>query len=243
MASISNAKRGKPKASKNSTTYDSASESESCDVTLSLTKQFSSVIDEIKKNMNKQFECLEMHVNNAILELRTSVDEVKKENSLLKDKCSALEHKVELLQTITVSHSEHINTNERFLRKNNVRIVGFQSAANEDCRQIASAVFKNILKRDVKIERAHRDGRTYHNRSQHVLVKCSNYEDKFDLLKLSRRALSDQPTFLVDDLTKNDLHERKKWSAPVKQLYSAGVKLKFYNGKWRGEGGRPYTFA
>ena len=36
-----------------------------------------------------------MHVNNAILELRTSVDEVKKENSLLKDKCSALEHKVE----------------------------------------------------------------------------------------------------------------------------------------------------
>ena len=79
--------------------------------------------------------------------------------------------------------------------------------------------------------------------SQHVLVKCSNYEDKFDLLKLSRRALSDQPIFLVDDLTKNDLHERKKWSARVKQLYSAGVKLKFYNGKWRGEGGRPYTFA
>ena len=98
----------------NSTTYDSASESQSCDVTLSLTKQFSSVIDEIKKNMNKQFECLEMHVNKAILELRTSVDEVKKENSLLKDKCSALEHKVEQLQTITVSHSEHINTNSVF---------------------------------------------------------------------------------------------------------------------------------
>ena len=154
------------------------------------------------------------------------------ENSLLKDKCSALEHKVEQLQTITVSHSEHINTNERFLRKNNVRIVGLQSAANEDCRQIASDVFKNIL----KIERAHRDGRTYHNRSQHVLVKCSNYEDKVDLLKLSRRALSDQPIFLVDDLTKNDLHERTKWSAHVKQLYSTGVKLKFYNGKWRGEG-------
>ena len=45
MASISNAKRGKPKASKNSTTYDSDSENESCDVTLSLTKQSSSAID------------------------------------------------------------------------------------------------------------------------------------------------------------------------------------------------------
>ena len=36
-----------------------------------------------------------MHVNNAILELRASVDEPKKENSLLKDKSSALEDKVE----------------------------------------------------------------------------------------------------------------------------------------------------
>ena len=70
-----------------------------------------------------------------------------------------------------MSHSELINTNEHFTRKNNVRNVRLQPAANEDCRQIASDVFKNILKRDVKIERAHRDGRTYHNRSQHVLVE------------------------------------------------------------------------
>ena len=49
MASISNVKRGKPKASKNSTMYDSASESESCDATLSLTKKFSSAIDKIEK--------------------------------------------------------------------------------------------------------------------------------------------------------------------------------------------------
>ena len=76
---------------------------------------------------------------------------------------------------ISNTYESNINSNfyalhERFLRKNNVRIVGLQSAANEHCRQIASDVFKNILKRGVKIERAHRDGRTYHNissRSQH----------------------------------------------------------------------------
>ena len=54
------------------------------------------------KNMNKQFECLEMYVNNAILELCASVDELKKENSLLKDKNSALEHKVEQLQSLSM---------------------------------------------------------------------------------------------------------------------------------------------
>ena len=42
MASISNAKRGKPKANKNSTKYDSAGESELCDATLSLTRQIAS---------------------------------------------------------------------------------------------------------------------------------------------------------------------------------------------------------
>ena len=47
--------------------------------------------------MNKQLECVEMHVNNAILELHASVDELKKEKLLLKDKSSALEHKVEQL--------------------------------------------------------------------------------------------------------------------------------------------------
>ena len=142
-----------------------------------------------------------------------------------------------------MSHSEHINTNERFILKNNVRLVGFQSAANEDCRPFASDVLTNILKRDVIIERTHRDGRTCHSRSQHELVMCSNNDDKVDLIKLPRRALNDQPIFLVDDLTNNDLHERKKWSARVKQLYSAGGKLKFYDGKWSGDGGRPYTFA
>ena len=99
-----------------------------------------------------------------------------------------------------MSHSEHINTNKRFLRKNNVRIVGLQSAANEDCRQIVSDVFTNILKRDVIIERAHRDGRTCHIRSQHELVICFNYDDKVDLLKLPRHALNDQPIFHVEDL-------------------------------------------
>ena len=47
MDLILNVVRGKPKANKNSASYDSASESESCDVTLSLTKQFSSAIDTI----------------------------------------------------------------------------------------------------------------------------------------------------------------------------------------------------
>jgi hypothetical protein len=56
-----------------------------------------------------------------------------------------------------------------------------------------------------------------------------------------RTVLKDQSFFIVDDLTRLDLIEKRKWSTQVSSLYKNGVRLKFFAGKWR-KNGVPFTF-
>ena len=94
---------------------------------------------------------------------------------------------------------------------------------------------------DVAVEHAHRDGRAPHGRSPHILVKLLSYRDKIEIMKQAKSALKDTGYFILDDLTKADLTEKKKWSKQVKELYDQGKKLKFSAGKWR-RNGQPFTF-
>lgn len=61
-------------------------------------------------------------------------------------------------------------------------------------------------------------------------------------MKHRRAALEDQGYFIVDDLTKSDLSEKKKWAAQVKGLYESGTKLRFTGSGWRDSSGKPYEF-
>lgn len=51
-------------------------------------------------------------------------------------------------------------------------------------------------------------------------------------MKKRRTVLNRKAFFIVDDLTKMDLTERKKWVLQVKQLYDNGARLHFSGGKW-----------
>ena len=60
-------------------------------------------------------------------------------------------------------------------------------------------------------------------------------------MKQAKSALKDVGHFIIDDLTKADLAEKKKWAKQVKELYDKGNKLKFSAGKWR-MNGQAFTF-
>ena len=77
---------------------------------------FSNAIDEIRKAVDIQFPKLEEHLNRAVLDIRESINIVEKENNVLKDKCSTLEHRVEWIEKHTATHDYLVNTNERYLR-------------------------------------------------------------------------------------------------------------------------------
>ena len=95
---------------------------------------------------------------------------------------------------------------------------------------------------NIRIERAHRDGPKTPDRPQHFLIKFNSYQDKIQVLRQQRQALADVPYFCVEDLTRQDLIEKRRWSKEVSQSYKDGNKLRFVAGKWRANSGSLAAF-
>lgn len=199
-------------------------------------------ISKLKNRMIQSFESLQQDFAQTIEDLQQSVEELKAENVELKRKCTSLENRMKTLEHNRDSHAELINKNERFSRRNNIRIVGYVSQDGENCLDLAQSVLEEIGLPSCKLERAHRDGRFVPGRERHILVKLSYYQDKVTALKSARRALANKNYYIIDDLTKTDLAEKRKWKGKVQELFQSGTRLHFAGGRWRGNDGKPFNF-
>ncbi|KAJ8019197.1 LINE-1 retrotransposable element ORF1 protein [Holothuria leucospilota] len=208
-----------------------------------LAKKLEKVIDIAISAFSSDLKNLKGELKKELTAQTRKINKLEKENKELKQRCHSLEEKVSKLESESSDQFALINKQERFSRRNNVRIVGYATSQNENCIQIAKNVFREIGLNDCYIERAHRDGKIVEGRSQHILVKVSFHQDKLFLLKHARVKLQEKPYFLTDDLTRLDLMEKKKWKNQVTQLYRTGTKLRFAGGVWRQPDGRPYKFA
>ncbi|KAJ8020282.1 LINE-1 retrotransposable element ORF1 protein [Holothuria leucospilota] len=194
------------------------------------------------RTLLREINTLQDNCNKAILDLRHTIDELTTENATLKQKCTVLDQKVVKLEEASKLHDQQINKQERFSRRNNVRIVGVDSSEGENCLQIAAQIFEEAGVSQYKIERAHRDGKFVEGRNRHILVKCSFFQDKILILRNARNALQSKPYFIIDDLTQVDLREKRKWSNKVQDLFRNGTRLHFSGGSWRDTSGRPFKF-
>ncbi|XP_071483932.1 protein SpAN-like [Diadema antillarum] len=77
---------------------------------------------------------------------------------------------------------------------------------------------------DIKVERAHRDGKRG-EKPRHILVKVLSYREKVDIMKNARKKLDKENFYITDDLTRADLDEKRRWSKQVQHLYAQGEVL------------------
>ena len=154
-----------------------------------------------------------------------------------------MEKRISGLEKSRDENSALHNKHERFSRRNNVRIVGFPTVPQENCLQVAKDVIAKIGIPDCKLERAHRDGRKVEGRDCHILVKLTYFQDKVFIMKSARQALQNENYYIVEDLTKIDLAEKRRHSRQVSELFQQGVRLRFSGGLWRERTGKPYIFA
>ena len=160
----------------------------------------------------------------------------------LETETSELKKSVQKLQTQVNLQQDILNNQERFSRRNNFRLVGVPTTENEDCLQYVENMLRDKFNMgDVIVERAHRAGRSAQGKSPHILVKLLSFRDKMKVMKSARSVLKGTRSFILDDLTKQDLAEKTKWSDRVQELYRNDIKLTFYAGKWR-RNGQPYNF-
>lgn len=208
----------------------------------SLTDRLDSAIKKAMEGMSTQLLSLKKELHRELKAHSEEIKKLKAENIELKERTKQLKGEVDELFKLSQQHTDQLNKNERFLRKNNIRIVGFKQESEEDCVVIAREVFRKIGVEDVQIERAHRDGRKIQGRQQHILVKMQKFQDKLYILKHSKQALGGCPYHVIDDLTRLDLQEKKKWNSEVTELYNSGTHLRFFRGKWRKRDGSAYDF-
>ena len=195
---------------------------------------FISKLDELKVGMEASLEFERQRVN----EMKTKQDTMDARMKEMEKEITELKSKVE-------KQSIDANKNERFSRRNNVRLVGIpepQEGQREECILIAEDILRRKFNINSKVERAHRDGRRNETKPRHMLIKLLSYRDKVEVMRSARDALKNDRYFITDDLTPFDLQEKQKWVKQVQELYKAGTKMRFYAGKWRQLGGNPYTF-
>ena len=93
-------------------------------------RAMSEELRDLKKDLREEFKVLEKDI--AI---------IKKENKELKETCRSLDEKVSELEKNSAHQYALLNRQERFSRKNNVRLVGYKTGTQEDCIEIARSVF------------------------------------------------------------------------------------------------------
>ncbi|KAJ8027812.1 LINE-1 type transposase domain-containing protein 1 [Holothuria leucospilota] len=192
-----------------------------------LTSKFSKILERAMKKISQDLKDLDDEVRGVIENHTKQIKDLQIKNKRLAERVSTLEEKIQDLQREKESHADQINKQERFSRRNNLRIVGFKTEAEENPIEIAKEVFTKAGVESCRIERAHRDGRVVEGRNRHILVKVSFYMDKVTLLRNSRSHLSQEEYYLTDDLTLIDLKEKRKYSREVAELYRSGTKLRF----------------
>ncbi|KAI8511746.1 hypothetical protein Bbelb_108460 [Branchiostoma belcheri] len=188
-------------------------------------------------DLKTKVESFEASVNNSLEHIFERVEKLETKNETLETKTKQQESVVEQLV-------EKCNTLERFSRRNNFRIVGVPVSRGENCIYVVSEILKNDFNLEsATIERAHRDGKGFRGKPPHILTKMLSYRDKVAVMIKAKNALREKDYYVVDDLTKDDLREKKKWKTEVAAAYSRGEKCRFFAGKWRGGDGVPIKFS
>lgn len=208
-----------------------------------LTQRLENVIEKAIDSVTMELRNLQKEFSKELKAHAEEIEKLKKENKKIKQQGEEFKDKLCQLEKAQEDFNSSLNKQERFSRRNNIRIVGYKTGKNENCIAIAKEVFEKVGLTDCCIERAHRDGRTVEGRDRHILVKVSFFQNKLFILKNARKELEQHPFFITDDYTAIDLREKKKWSTRVSDLYKKGTRLRFQRGLWRREDGRPFNFA
>lgn len=200
-----------------------------------ITKAVDSLVENVKR--------VERDLGAAIEFESQRVNELQEKNAALEKKISTLDKQMTSLLRESAEQKAGINKAERFSRRNNVRLVGKPENTVEDCIQIVQNVLSDKFGITPRIERAHRDGKPDADRPRHILFKFLSFRDKVTVMKSTRASLANENYFMVDDLTKDDLTEKRRHAQEVSRLYQQGTKLKFSAGKWRHMNGTPFDFT
>ena len=168
-----------------------------------MNERINKLTDKIEELQNS-LQFTETEMNEKLLKIE---NETKKETNELKEKIRDLEDRT---------------------RRNNLRIDGVKESEKEtweDTEKKVNEIFKHKLgiTTHVKIERAHRTGKTKSDRQKErtIVLKVLDYKDKVTILKNARK-LKGTGIFINEDYSRETMELRKKLWSGVLRLRQEG---------------------
>ena len=221
-----------------------ASPHESDDDSRSISATIQAMVKDAVSTLISQIKRLEAELNKAVEYESKRISDLERRNSDLENRMKKMEKEMFELKRHAEDQQEEIKKSERISRRNNFRIVGMEEKDGEDNQENCINIVQGILKEkfnmeDAQVDQAHRVGRRG-ERPRHILVKINTHGQKINIMKEARRVLGEVNYYIIDDLSKPDLEEKRKYADDVAKLFREGTKLRFYAGKWRGAGGQPF---
>ena len=198
------------------------------------TDRFEKMLQKSIDKIVKKLESVEDNLAASLEFERNRIDGLYQHQQRVETELAELQVEVCKLRDEVTAQKEAANKNERFSRRNNIRLVGIAETSptsKEDTIKIVEEIISTKFSITTKVERAHRDGMKKDGKPRHILVKLLSYREKVDIMKKCRDVLKSEVYFIADDLSKVDLQEKMKWSKNVQSLYQNGVKLRFFAGK------------
>ena len=190
------------------------------------TERFEKMIRSAVDSFITKLDDLEANLGASLEFERKRVDELESKQGAMEKQINDMQIEMNRLKAEVEVQSIAANRNERFSRRNNVRLIGIpepKEGERDDCIQVAEKILKEKFNINSKVERSHRDGRKNEGKPRHILVKLLSYRDKVDVMRRTRDVLKDERYFITDDLTPLDLKEKQTWVNQVQELYKAGT--------------------
>ncbi|KAJ8039614.1 hypothetical protein HOLleu_13663 [Holothuria leucospilota] len=173
---------------------------------------FKKVVDESVSSLHDGINQLKVDLGQAIEFQAKRIDDLESKMADILSDHTNFHAKISRLESALEQKDEELNKLERMSRRNNFRIVGYPKLHQENVEDIVRDEIIPLFgdSNGIVVERCHRDGRGFNGRPPHILVRCLSYRMKVNIMKNRRTVLYGKDYFIVDDLTKMDLAERKK---------------------------------
>jgi hypothetical protein len=180
---------------------------------------------QMQMNMAK-FETYFSNINSRFKEQSSMIDQLSlRVNHLELNAPVEQLSKMEKLEKL----EEKVNYMERKQRERNLRLVGITEDTDDSCMTIVWNIVNEELNVPAKIEDAYRAGRQG-NQPRHIIVHCSNSDEKIAIFRAQRHALKNKSYFFVDDLSKKDYETKLAFKPQIDAARQQGKKWRFKNG-------------
>ena len=187
-----------------------------------LQKQEESIINKIAGNHKITMD----EIKKMIKDIDNIKESLEFTQEVIDKKVKTVEEKVETIENkFTNEVQRKLTEIEDRSRRNNIRIEGVVQESYESWDQTETMV-NNLLKdkleiENVKIERAHRTGRTNEEKTRTIVCKLLDYKDKLKIMQ-NRKKLKGTNIYINEDFSKETREHRKKLWEEVKVLRSQG---------------------